>query len=133
MHSVAAGAALPPPLVELRHECVHRALPSAARLRRAAADCLRWLWSWYWGKLDALVADAAGVAAAAAPAPGLRPVLKAYLGGRRAEVKRGVEESEAARGAAGEVGALLGAAGRMCETLSRHLVDGRVLIPSERR
>ncbi|KAK5149150.1 hypothetical protein LTR04_007412 [Oleoguttula sp. CCFEE 6159] len=52
MYEIARELDMPASFVELRHEATHDELPTLQRLQCNNEDALKWLWQYYWAKID---------------------------------------------------------------------------------
>lgn len=52
MYEIAKSLGLPATFVELRHQATHEELPSLVKLRTETQKALRWIWDYYWEKLQ---------------------------------------------------------------------------------
>jgi ribosomal biogenesis protein LAS1 len=139
MLQIAVALQLPVELVEARHAISHKELPSLAQLRLAAQLGMKWLWSWYWTKLDHFVKIT--TSEEEEPAEGdllakraaMQAILKRYLAERRAEVKKRAKTLVAGRSACQAVSNDCGNGLPSRKILLSLLVDDRMIIPSDKR
>lgn len=136
MLQIAVALQLPVELVEARHAISHKELPSLSQLRLAAELGMKWLWSWYWSKLDDLVAGTCDESAEN-DLPSMRATmqaaLKRYLGERRTEVKKKAKAPSAGKSACQAMLKECGDRATCRKMLLSLLVDERMVIPSDRR
>lgn len=150
MLQIAVLLQLPAELVEARHSISHKELPSLTQLRTAARLGLQWLWSWYWQKLDDVIASTEtgrrqpqnqvqrlGDEELVTLKSKLQVVLKKYISERKAEVKKRATTLEAAKLASIAVLELCSgneAGGDQAwSILLRLLVDEGMIIPSDKK
>lgn len=82
MSALAEELGLPARLVNLRHEIVHRSIPSRVRLETGCRDALAWLWSYYWAPLDG-----SDRIIGADDVQQTKDILKSFLKARKQEIR----------------------------------------------